>query len=79
MTTIGVTVSKDMIQYLTSTCSYFKCLRSIYIESSSGENDRELGINIKMQEGRRTKEGQHWREARLVQSDDLEGLREDGV
>ena len=35
-------------------CSYFKNLRSIYIESSSGESDRELGINIKMQEGRRT-------------------------
>ena len=39
---------------LTSTCLHFKCLRSIYVESSSGENDRVLGINIKMEEGRRT-------------------------
>ena len=39
---------------LTSTCLHFKCLRSISVESSSGENDRVLGINIKMEEGRRT-------------------------
>ena len=39
---------------LTSTCLHLKCLRSIYVESSSGENDNVPGINIKMQKGRRT-------------------------
>ena len=79
---LGLVLLKHMIQYLTE--QVFTTLNVLYtymfmykyMYYSCGENDGVLRINIKMQKGRRTlcPCWQYWREARLVQSDDLWGF-----